>query len=78
MQDLIQRLGYVAYGDNLIVNALENANTGVLTDEPVVIYSEEKDSHSLTLTATKESILASVRMYVEGAGWQMHERIIKP
>lgn len=78
MQDLIQRLGYVVYGDNLIVNALENATTATLTDEPKVIYSEDEDSHSLRLTASKDSIVASVRMYVEGSGWQMHERVIKP
>jgi hypothetical protein len=66
--DLIARLGFEAWADNLIVNALE--------DSHALPYKAEDDNGTiLSLEQQGEDLHALVRAY--DSGWQTHERIIK-
>jgi hypothetical protein len=68
--ELINRLGVIAYGDNIIADALENLG-GALT------YSEDRDSHSVRLTVSNGKIEAIVRFYEPNVGWHIHEAFLK-
>lgn len=67
----IQRLGFEAWADNLIVNALEDMAGG----SPVELDLEQGDLTLLIRTDGKEAT-ATVRAYVEGKGWLYHDRVI--
>jgi hypothetical protein len=66
--DLIARLGFDAWADNLIVNTLE--------DSHAMPYKAE-DEHGTVVSVERhgENLHALVRAY--DSGWQTHERIIK-
>jgi len=68
--ELINRLGVVVYGDNIIANALENLGEASS-------YSEERDSHSVRVTVSNGKIEAIVRFYEPNVGWHIHERLLK-
>ena len=66
--ELIVRLGFEAWADNLIVNALE--------DSHALPYKAEDDNGTiLSLERHGEDLHALVRAYDNG--WQTHERVIK-
>lgn len=68
----IQRLGFEAWADNLIVNAIEDmAGSGrpdLDVDEGDVVLVIRSDGKEAT---------ATVRAYVAGQGWKYHDRTIK-
>jgi hypothetical protein len=70
--DAIQRLGFEAWADNLIVNALEDLAGGA----PIDIDMEQGDITLVIRTDGKEAT-ATVRAYVAGKGWHYHDRVIK-
>lgn len=73
----IQRLGFEAWADNLIVNALENMEA--LEAREISCDGYRNENESVAVNARKEGgfIHATVRAYVEGQGWKVHERTIK-
>jgi hypothetical protein len=72
--DNVQRLGFEAWADNLIVNAVED-----MAGEPRLDLTYEGNDVMLVIRKHGDDhMLASVRAYVEGkGGWQYHDRTIK-
>lgn len=68
--DQIQRLGFEAWADNVIVNALE------FMGEPTEVTADNGNS-CLVIRVHAGEAHASVRAYVPGKGWQHHDRTIK-
>jgi hypothetical protein len=72
MSDLpsINRLGFGAWADNLIVNALENivepVSMEIESDKAIIVFRVEDGYTHVT-----------VRAYVPGLGWQYHDRVMK-
>ncbi len=72
MQPDIQRLGFEAWADNVVVNVLENFQGNSTGD--LRIQNENVD---VNVTVDDNNIHVVVRAYVCGAGWNTHERNIK-
>ncbi len=68
--DQINRLGFEAWADNIIVNALE------FMEEPTEVTADNGNS-SLVIRIQAGDAHASVRAYVPGKGWMYHDRTIK-
>lgn len=69
----VDRLGFEAWADNLIVDRLENIDTSVAGTSV-----EDDGTLWVRIETSQERILVSVKAYVQELGWQMHEREIKP
>jgi hypothetical protein len=69
--EAMQRLGFEAWADNLIVNAIENLD-GKQKD-----YAEEHAQFFLSLKFNGNTAVCAVRVYEPAYGWQFHEREIK-
>lgn len=67
----VQRLGFEAWADNLIVNALED-----MADQPRLDLDAEEGDVTLVIRTNGPTATASVRAYVAGKGWQYHDRVI--
>jgi hypothetical protein len=66
--DLIARLGFEAWADNLIVNAIE--------DSHALPYKAEDDHGTIiSIEQNGKALHALVRAY--NNGWQTHERVIE-
>ena len=72
MKAQIDRLGFEAWADNIIVNWMENMAYTEITNEH---YDHE--DFSLVIARNGDTVTAVARGYVEGKGWLTHERIIK-
>lgn len=70
--DQIQRLGFEAWADNLIVNTLEDG-----VQKNWASCWVENDDLVLMMRFEDGKAVASVRAYVEGKGWMYHDRTIK-
>jgi hypothetical protein len=68
----IQRLGFEAWADNLIVNALEN-----LAGEQKVDLDMEEGDVTILIRTDGRMATATVRAYIAGKGWRYHDRNIK-
>lgn len=64
---IVTRLGFEAWADNLIVNAIETLGAGV----------EANDSYSIRVEKHPGGTNYIVRAYVQGQGWLIHSREIK-
>lgn len=71
-QGNINRLGFEAWADNLIVNALEDMKA---SGSMVALDLDEGDVTLLIRTDGKQAT-ATVRAYVTGKGWCYHDRVI--
>lgn len=73
MKDLnqINRLGFEAWADNLIVNVIEDFG-----NKPFEIVSEEEDV-TVHVRLQEGQISATIRAYVPGKGWMYHDRVVK-
>jgi uncharacterized metal-binding protein len=71
-QNNIQRLGFTAWADNLIVNAIED-----LGDKRPYDYDVESEDVTIVLRQIGDEITATVRAYIPGQGWYYHDRTIK-
>lgn len=67
---MIDRLGFAAWADNLIADALENLV------EPVSVEIES-DKAILVFRVEDGYVHATIRAYVPGIGWHYHDRVIK-
>lgn len=70
--DQIKRLGFEAWADNLIVNALEN-----LAGEQKVELDMDEGDVTIMVRTDGHMATATVRAYVAGKGWHYHDRVIK-
>lgn len=70
-QRMVDRLGFEAWADNLIVNALED-----LAGEPRLDLDMEEGDVTLVIRTNGKEATATVRAYVAGKGWQYHDRVI--
>ena len=67
----VQRLGFEAWADNLIVNALED-----MAGEPAFNVDLEQGDVTLRIISDGQQATAIVRAYVKGFGWRHHDRVI--
>lgn len=70
--DAIQRLGFEAWADNLIVNALEDMAGGF----PAEVEFAQGDA-TLFIRTNGQFTDAVVRAWVKDKGWQTHSRTIQ-
>lgn len=70
-QHMTDRLGFEAWADNLIVNAMED-----MAGEPRLDMDAEDGDITLIIRTNGDTASASVRAYVDGRGWQYHDRVI--
>ena len=78
MKEAIQRLGFDAWADSLIVDAIENLqalDATCLSSEG----TRSCDGVDVTIVARKDGdcVVVSVRAYIPGAGWKSHDRTVK-
>jgi hypothetical protein len=69
--DLIQRQGFEAWADNIIVNVIEDLGTTPFE------YVAEEDDVTVHVRLQDGSVSATVRAYIPGKGWHYHDRVIK-
>lgn len=72
--DQIQRLGFEAWADNIIVNVVEN-----IMSRPAGPYefSSEEEDVTVCVRLRDGEINATVRAYIPNKGWHYHDRVIK-
>jgi hypothetical protein len=73
MKEQIDRLGFEAWADNLIVNALEDMAGGF----PAEVEFAQGDA-TLFIYTDGQHTTAVVRAWVKDKGWQTHSRTIHP
>lgn len=73
MNNLINRLGFGAWAENIIVNFLEDYMDVMKTSEGQTSISKF-DEYELTAKWTGEQVSITVRAYVQGEGWQTLEQ----
>lgn len=62
----VQRLGFEAWADNLIVNMIEDFGEKI-----------ESDTYNLRIEKYPEETNYIVSAYVPGKGWLTHNRVVK-
>ncbi len=72
MKDNINRLGFEAWADNIIVNAIENMRS----DSAPTLDMDEGDV-TVVVRMSEGVATATVRAYIKGEGWHYHDRTIK-
>lgn len=72
----INRLGFGAWAENVIVNYLEDWKDVMLTSEGQNTI-DKFDEYELTAKWDGEQVAITVRAYVDGEGWQSLEQNIK-
>ena len=70
--DQINRLGFEAWADNLIVNVIENMGM----TRPFEVVTEDDDV-TVHVRLQEGQVQATVRAYVSGRGWHYHDRVVK-
>jgi len=76
MEQLINRLGFGAYAENIIVNYLEDWGD-VLRNSEKGNHTIEREDYTMNASWEDKSLSISIRAYVEGEGWQTLEQTIK-
>ena len=72
MKEQIDRLGFGAWADNVIVNWLEN-----MAGEEITARHLDHPDWSMVINREGNKANVTVRGYVPGRGWLTHERTIK-
>lgn len=72
----INRLGFGAWAENVIVNYLEDWKETMLFSEGNHTI-DKFDEYELTAKWDGEQVAITVRAYVDGEGWQSLEQTIK-
>jgi len=76
MEQLINRLGFGAYAENIIVNYLEDWGD-VLRNSTQGNHTIERDDYTINASWGYDNLSITIRAYVEGDGWQTLEQNIK-
>ena len=77
MKEQINRLGFGAWAENIIVNFLEDYREVMLTSEGQMTIERSDNTYELTAKWDAEQLSITVRAYVDGEGWQTLEQHIK-
>lgn len=77
MKEQVNRLGFEAWADNLIVDAIENMEALEAKEISADGYRHENESVEVNVRKDGDSMLATVRAYIPGQGWKVHVRTIK-
>lgn len=77
MKEQINRLGFGAWAENIIVNFLEDYRDVMLTSEGQMTVEKSDNTYELTAKWDCEQLSITVRSYVDGEGWQTLEQHIK-
>lgn len=75
MESLINRLGYGAWAENIIVNYIEDNRETILVSKGS--QSIERDDYIVNANWDDCTLTITVRAYVEGDGWQTLEQTVK-
>lgn len=75
MKELINRLGFGAYAENIIVNYIEDWGDIVRGSERGQ-HTIERDDFNINARWQDGTLSITIRAYVEGDGWQMLEQNI--
>lgn len=76
MKQLINRLGFGAYAENIIVNYLEDWGD-VLRNSTQGTHTIEREDYTVNASWGYDNLHITIRAYVEGDGWQSLEQNIK-
>jgi hypothetical protein len=76
MKNQINRLGFGAWAENIIVNFLEDYRDVMLTSEGQMTI-EKSDEYALVSKWDGVQLSITVRAYVEEEGWQTLDQHIK-
>lgn len=71
----INRLGYGAWAENIIINFIEDWNEVMLKSDGNTFI--EHDDYTVTAQWLDQTLTIMVRAYVDGEGWQSLEQHIK-
>lgn len=75
-KDTINRLGYGAWAENIIVNYIEDYKDVIISSHGN--HTIERDDYTVNASWTEDAMLSiTVRAYVDGDGWQTLEQNIK-
>lgn len=69
--NMINRLGFEAWADNLIVNVIEDLGKAPFE------YVAEEDDVTVHVRLQEGQVSATIRAYIPGKGWQYHDRVVK-
>lgn len=72
--NMINRLGFEAWADNLIVNVIENLESMPPVAGPIV---SEEDDVTVHVRLQEGQVSATIRAYIPGSGWHYHDRVVK-
>lgn len=75
--DQIQRLGFEAWADNLIINAVENLEALEASELSCDGCTTEGNDVTVSVRLRDGEINATVRAWIKGKGWHYHDRVIK-
>jgi hypothetical protein len=70
-REQIDRLGFEAWADNVIVDTIESLPPDCTG------FSSHDDDMSVQITLVGKDVIGRVRAYVPGYGWKHHERTIR-
>ena len=70
-REQIDRLGFEAWADNVIVDTIESLPADCTG------FSSHNDDMSVQVTLVGKDVVGRVRAYVRGYGWKHHERTIR-
>ena len=73
MEQLINRLGFGAYAENIIVNYIEDWKEVILNSEKGS-HTIEKENYTMNCSWYNKSLSITIRAYVESDGWQTLEQ----
>lgn len=76
MKELINRLGFGAWAENIIVNYIEDYSDLIRNSEKGS-HTIERAEYDLNASWSDNSLSISIRAYVEGDGWQTLDQNIK-
>lgn len=75
MNNLINRLGFGAWAENIIVNYIEDYSDVIKNSKGN--HTIEEEEYTMCCSWSDSTLNISIRAYVEGDGWQMLEQSIK-
>jgi hypothetical protein len=76
MKELINRLGFGAYAENIIVNYIEDWGD-VMRNSTQGSHTIEREDYTVKASWGYDNLQITIRAYVEGDGWQTLEQNIK-
>jgi len=76
MQELIKRLGFERYAENIIINFIEDFHEKFFQGDSEWTI-EKNDDCNVYCSVDGRNVLVRVRAYDENRGWLTHEHLFK-